>query len=75
MSGSPVIFKRDGIHGADDGKLNSDTIFGTFQDFVGIYSGRIPGETEFGAQLGIVWKRIVIDEIIDGNIKDEKNVW
>jgi hypothetical protein len=72
MSGSPVIFKRDGIHGAEDGKLKSDTVIGTIQDFVGIYSGRIPGETEFEAQLGIVWKKIVIDEIIDGNIKDEK---
>lgn len=75
MSGSPVIFRRTGIHGTVDGELKSDSIIGTVQNFVGIYSGRILGKTELEAQLGIVWKKEVIDEIIDGNIKDKKNVW
>ena len=75
MSGSPVIFRRTGIHGAKNGELKPDSIIGTIQNFVGIYSGRVLGKTELEAQLGIVWKKEVIDEIIDGNTKDEKNVW
>lgn len=74
MSGSPVIFRRTGIHGTENGKLTFNTVIGTIQGFVGIYSGRI-GKTELDAQLGVVWKKEVIDEIIDGNTKDMINVW
>jgi hypothetical protein len=73
MSGSPVIFKRTGIHGIKDGKWTPDGILGEIMGFVGIYSGRILGKTELDAQLGIVWKKEVIDEIIDGKIRDETN--
>jgi hypothetical protein len=75
MSGSPVIFKRNGIHGDVNGILKPNTIIGEIQGFVGIYSGRILGKTELEAQLGIVWKKEVIDEIIDGNTKDKINLW
>jgi len=74
MSGSPVIFRRNGIHGTDNGKLKRESLIGTIQNFVGIYSGRILGKTELEAQLGIVWKRKVIDEIIDGNTKDTRRM-
>lgn len=74
MSGSPVIFRRTGIHGTVNGEVKDDSIIGTIQNFVGIYSGRVLGKTELEAQLGIVWKEEVIDEIIDGNTKDEKNL-
>lgn len=74
MSGSPVIFRRMGLHGGENGKLIPKSIMGEIQGFVGVYSGRI-GKTEIDAQLGIVWKKDVIDEIIDGNTKDEYNVW
>ncbi|MCF6348609.1 MAG: hypothetical protein L3J20_09970 [Flavobacteriaceae bacterium] len=74
MSGSPVIFKRSGIHGIIDGKLKLDTVIGVIQGFVGIYSGRILGKNELEAQLGIVWKKQVIDEIIDGDTKGKINV-
>jgi len=50
-------------------------LIGEIQNFVGIYSGRILGKTELEAQLGIVWKKEVIDEIIDGEFKDEINMW
>ncbi|OXG05309.1 hypothetical protein BC749_12213 [Flavobacterium araucananum] len=73
MSGSPVVFRRTGIHTDESGKLNSNTIIGEIQGFIGIYSGRITGETELDAQLGIVWKKEVIEEIIIGNIRDNKN--
>lgn len=64
MSGSPVILRRNAIW--------QDPVpgFGTRQCFLGIYSGRYVGDTEFEAQLGIVWKRYLIDEIIDGQTYD-----
>lgn len=72
MSGSPVIFRRQGIHTANnDGKLTLDTVIGRIQGFVGIYSGRI-GKSDLDAQLGIVWKKEVIEEIIIGNYKEER---
>jgi len=66
LSGSPVIMQRIGIHGLIDGKMLGDSTIGRIRNFVGIYSGRV-GQGEFKAQLGIVWKQCVIDEIIKGN--------
>lgn len=66
LSGSPVIMQRIGIHGMKDGKMADDSLIGRIRNFVGVYSGRI-GDDELKAQLGIVWKKHVIDEIIEGN--------
>lgn len=67
LSGSPVIYQRTGIHNlAQGGFPKSDTIIGRIRGFLGIYSGRI-GKDEEKAQLGIIWKSQVIDEIIDNN--------
>jgi hypothetical protein len=74
MSGSPVIYRRTGIHNTDNGQLTLKTVIGTIQGFVGVYSGRI-GKSELDAQLGVVWKKEVIDEIIDGNTTDKIKVW
>ncbi len=71
MSGSPVIFRRSGLHGLDGINLVDSTVFGQIQGFVGIYSGRVVGESDIDAQLGIVWKASVIDEIIKGRMKDK----
>lgn len=68
MSGSPVIMYRSGIHGFKDGKPTDDSVIGTISKFAGIYSGRIGAEDNLQAQLGIVWKSTVIEEIIDGGI-------
>ncbi len=57
----------------ENSKITFNSIIGTIQGFVGIYSGRIVGESEFDAQLGIVWKKLVIEEIIKGGIKDDKS--
>lgn len=70
MSGSPVIFRRFGIHGTEDGTLKVNSTIGEIRGFVGIYSGRVTGESQLDAQLGIVWKKRVIEEIIDGDLKD-----
>lgn len=67
LSGSPVIFQRNGVHNSKNNELTLDTIFGRIRGFLGVYSGRI-GKGEINAQLGIVWKKKVIDEIINGNI-------
>lgn len=69
MSGSPVILRRKGVYGNQKGFTS------TKQNFLGIYSGRILGETELEAQLGIVWKKEVINQIIEGRQNDEiKNI-
>jgi hypothetical protein len=68
LSGSPVIYQRTGIHNLKNGKLASDSVIGRIRGFLGVYSGRI-GKGEIHAQLGIVWKTKVIEEIIDGQKK------
>lgn len=65
LSGSPVIFQRTGIHKMENGIPKSDSIIGQIRGFLGVYSGRI-GKGEIHAQLGIVWKKKVIEEIITG---------
>lgn len=65
LSGSPVIMQRVGIHGMSGPAITGDTLIGRIRSFLGVYSGRI-GEDELKAQLGIVWKAQVIEEIIQG---------
>jgi trypsin-like peptidase len=65
MSGAPVIAIRRGLTAPQNAKSLGDSIFGTVETFLGVYSGRV-GNDELGAQLGIVWKASVISEIIDG---------
>jgi hypothetical protein len=67
LSGSPVIMQRIGIHGLINGEMKSDSLIGRIRNFIGIYSGRI-GEDELKAQLGIVWKKEVLEEIINPKI-------
>jgi hypothetical protein len=69
MSGSPVIAGHDGFYGKG-GKITDGAIFGTVESFLGIYSGRF-GRDELGAQLGRVWKKSVIEEIIDTGVAGE----
>lgn len=73
MSGSPVVFKRQGLHGLVNGNLSDNSIIGQICGFVGIYSGRIKelgDKDNLKAQLGIVWDKSVIQEIITGNNLD-----
>jgi hypothetical protein len=65
LSGSPVVMQRIGIHGMQGGVMQGSELIGRIRNFIGVYSGRI-GKDEAKAQLGIVWKVAVIDEIIDG---------
>ena len=45
-----------------------ESIFGTAETFLGVYSGRL-GDDALGAQLGLVWKASVIDEIVRGGTR------
>lgn len=69
LSGSPVVMQRVGIHGASGDKLNGKELIGRIRKFIGIYSGRV-GVDETKAQLGVVWKERVIDEIIDQQVPE-----
>jgi hypothetical protein len=63
MSGAPVIFyNRNGSVTLGGSTFRTS---GPATVFYGIYVGRLGAVSEFEAQLGRVWKRSVIDEIID----------
>lgn len=70
MSGSPVILRYRGFYMHDQKSAipNDEDWFGEGDMFVGVYSGRL-GKSEVEAQLGMVWKARLIDEIIDGGTR------
>lgn len=70
LSGSPVVYQRTGIHNVKDGVFSDDSLIGRIRGFLGVYSGRI-GKSEIHAQLGIVWKSKIIEEIINGQLKGD----
>ena len=63
MSGAPVIVRTSGYAPRDDGTTGLGQ--GTFIRFIGVYSGRYGAEDELAAQLGRVWHKSVIDEVIE----------
>jgi S1-C subfamily serine protease len=67
MSGAPVVYKEKRSIGQTDGDLGKPGVKSSWNlmQFVGVYSGRIGADIENMAQLGIVWKQQVIDEIIN----------
>src|SRR6185437_3498915 len=58
MSGAPAIAVRRGFTTPRGAKDIGESIFGTAETFLGVYSGRV-GNDALGAQLGIVWKASV----------------
>jgi Trypsin-like peptidase domain len=72
MSGSPVYARETGMWAPEGKKFPHEAVFGTGYRFIGIYSGRV-GDDPFQAQLGIVWKERVIQEIIQGNQKGKSS--
>lgn len=68
MSGSPVIAVRRGLTNPRGTSGFSDaTIIGMAETFLGIYSGRVDDDP-LGAQIGIVWKASVVEEIISAGV-------
>lgn len=77
MSGSPVILRSSGSYIRTDGcnVFGGDTsVGGAYYKFIGIYSGRINVNKEdpFDAQLGLVWKESVIEEILNAKQRGSK---
>lgn len=69
MSGAPVIRRSWTNHMVDPGVVALvDT---PLNKFIGVYSGRVPTDHPYEAQIGLVWDGSLIDEIIAGNVKDE----
>lgn len=75
MSGAPVIYRRRGVHNLSNNGIPTDeTLFGEIQNFIGIYSGRVKRDNDpydLKAQLGIVWKKQVIEEIINAKLQED----
>lgn len=69
MSGSPVFVQYVGYYGDDPENPKGSDWFGMARKFLGIYSGRLPGQDEFEAHLGIVWKESIIDEITMAGVR------
>ena len=63
MSGSPVIVRHSGFFNPN--KNPNDARFGTVENFIGIYSGRVDDDP-LGVQIGRVWKAKVIEEMFSG---------
>jgi S1-C subfamily serine protease len=69
MSGGPVIAVKSGGYMTESG----DQVLGSSGSrFVGVYSGRL-GKDEMAAQLGVVWKAVLIEPIIRGKIKGQSS--
>jgi hypothetical protein len=64
MSGGPVLAVATNGYTTENGTTH---IGAQGTRFAGIYSGRL-GANELEAQLGVVWKARVLDEIIDGHV-------
>lgn len=63
MSGSFVIAEHTGIFTPTPGQMTDDSWIGSGRKILGIYSGRI-GPSDFEAQVGIVWHREIIEELL-----------
>jgi hypothetical protein len=62
MSGSPVIMRPSGRFQDEEG--NSVIAAGLPTKLLGVYSGRYGAEDLEKIQLGIVWRRVLIDEML-----------
>lgn len=64
MSGAPVVsYRSDGATTVGPTTYRSN---GPATVFHGVYVSRIEADSEFEAQIGTVWRAVVVDEIVDG---------
>lgn len=68
LSGSPVLGRGHGVlrKGENGDGWTSSDVIGTWENFLGVYSGRM-SDKGIGSQLGKVWKARVVDEIFEHN--------
>lgn len=62
MSGGPVLGRDEGPHD------HEGILIGSGLGFLGVYSGRLKGEKDT-SEIGVVWRRDLIEEIIEGRRK------
>lgn len=71
MSGSPVFVKVPGLWGQEGARIEFGSArppyLGYWTKFIGVYAGREADET-LGFQLGRIWKRSVLDEIVENGV-------
>jgi trypsin-like peptidase len=68
MSGAPAIAVRRGLVMPRGAKGLGESIIGTAEAFLGVYSGRV-GDDALGAQLGVIWKASVVSEIVSDGVR------
>lgn len=73
MSGAPVIAQHTGLFTPQPGRLTGDSVVGTVQKFIAIYSGRV-GNDALGFQLGTAWRAEVIEEILAATVPGQHPV-
>lgn len=62
MSGSPVLYKEKRTTTLINNKENQMSRY--FTKFIGVYSGRVYAKNIYEAQLGIVWKASIIENLL-----------
>lgn len=77
LSGAPVIVRHDGIWNPEGGnQMTGNTIIGSVTNFIGVYSGRLikigTDKKEEISEIGRVWKKALLDEIIEKKTKGTK---
>lgn len=73
MSGSPVIQRVHGAIELEDGRTGKIADGDGAMNFVGVYSGRFHTEDASDAQLGRVWPRSLLDEILASHFSSRNN--
>lgn len=68
MSGAAVIARKENLYTNDNGTATLEP--GHHTKIIGVYTGRLSTKDPLGAQLGIVWPRDLIDELIAACVKD-----
>ncbi len=71
MSGSPVFAYSHFATSYDNEGMSFSMSPQRRFSFLGVYSGRLRNRGNAESFLGLVWKKELIDEIIDGNVRDE----
>ncbi|WAC64017.1 hypothetical protein OVA13_04340 [Pseudoxanthomonas sp. SL93] len=65
FSGAPVLMRRIGVHFAYPPKLTGTEVIGEVRSLAGVYSGRTGDLRDIGGQIGMMWKKTAIDQIIE----------
>ena len=69
MSGAPVMVKTIDFNEPYFEDTNGTKTSNVSLSFIGVYSGRVGTEKEFMAQLGVVWRKELIEEILKAKKK------